>query len=153
MSTISVKLHFAAGHRILGLKGAGAKCRNVHGHTFTVTFVFDQSQDWPPPVEFGTAKAALRGRIKDRYDHGFFVDISDSAMVNFLESDGCRYTTFDGPPTTERIAELLARDANSLFSEATLRRVILEEGPENTACWEHEFLHSDETLWAKGLGL
>lgn len=136
MSSISVKVLFAAGHRIIGLAGAGAKCRNVHGHTFHVTFVFDQSNDWPPPVEFGTAKAVLRERIKERYDHGFFVDRADRSMVDFLETDGCRHTAFDGPPTTERIAELLAKDCNAVIPGGLLRQVILEEGPENTATWE-----------------
>ena len=135
-STISVRMHFAAGHRILGLTGAGAKCRNPHGHTFYVTFFFAQSDKWPPPVEFGAAKASLRERIKDRYDHGFFVDKADTAMREFLESNDCKHHAFDGPPTTERMAELLARDANLMVAGARLIRVVLEEGPENTATYE-----------------
>jgi 6-pyruvoyltetrahydropterin/6-carboxytetrahydropterin synthase len=136
MSTISVRFHFAAGHRILGLTGAGAKCSNPHGHTFYVTFVFEQSTQWPPAVEFGAVKATLRARIKDRYDHGFFVDKADDAMRKFLEQEGCRHHVFDGPPTTERIAELLAREARLLVNEAYLLRVVVEEGPENTATYE-----------------
>lgn len=136
MSTIAVRMHFAAGHRIVGLSGAGAKCSNPHGHTFYVTFVFEQSTDWPPPVEFGAAKASLRERIKDRYDHGFFVDKDDEPMRTFLEREGCKHHVFNGPPTTERIAELFAREANYLLQGANLLRVILEEGPENTATYE-----------------
>ena len=136
MSTISVRMHFAAGHRILGLSGPGAKCRNPHGHTFYVTFVFEQSTQWPPPVEFGAAKASLRDRIKDRYDHGFFVDAADESMRTFLEREGCKHHVFDGPPTTERIAELFARDARHLVKDANLLRVVVEEGPENTATYE-----------------
>lgn len=134
--TVSVRILFAAGHRILGLAGAGAKCRNCHGHTFYVTFVWEQSEEWPPPVEFGSAKAIMRQRIQDRYDHAFFVDRNDKDMVDFLEADGCKHTVMDGPPTTERIAELLAKDANLLLNKATLLRVVLEEGPENTVTWE-----------------
>lgn len=135
-STIAVRMHFAAGHRILGLSGAGAKCRNPHGHTFDVTFVFEQSEQWPPPIEFGTVKAILRERIKDRYDHGFFVDQADTAMRTFLENEGCKHHVFDGPPTTERMAKLLGREANMLCQGATLVRVVLQEGPENTATYE-----------------
>lgn len=135
-STVSVRLFFAAGHRILGLTGAGAKCRNLHGHTFFVTFVFEQSDAWPPPVEFGAAKASLRERIKDRYDHGFFVDRADTKLLDFLESEQCKHTVFDGPPTTERMAQLLAREAMLLVQGANLLRVSLEEGPENTATYE-----------------
>ena len=136
MSTISVRMHFAAGHRIVGLPGAGAKCSNPHGHTFYVTFVFEQSLDWPPPVEFGAAKVSLRERIKDRYDHGILVDKADEPMRTFLEREGCKHHVFNGPPTTERIAELFAREANYLLQGAKLVRVILEEGPENTATYE-----------------
>jgi 6-pyruvoyltetrahydropterin/6-carboxytetrahydropterin synthase len=135
MSTISVKLHFAAGHRILGLTGAGAKCRTPHGHTFLATFTWAQSDDWPPTVEFGTVKASLRARIADRYDHCFFVDKADREMHDFLVADECKHYAFDGPPTTERIAEQLAKEARLLTQEATLLSVALDEGPENTATW------------------
>jgi len=135
--TLSVRMHFAAGHRILGLSGAGAKCSNPHGHTFFVTFVFKQDDRWPPVIEFGAAKVSLRNRIKDRYDHGFFVDAADTVMCDFLSANNCKHHVFDGPPTTERISELLARDANLLVQGAQLVRVILEEGPENTATYEH----------------
>lgn len=135
-NTISVKILFAAGHRILGLSGAGAKCRNPHGHTFHATFVFEQSQDWPPPVEFGQAKAILRGRIKDAYDHAFFVDVGDTAMREFLENNECKHIVFEGPPTTELISEALAKDANRLLQGATLLHVILDEGPENSVTYE-----------------
>ena len=136
MSTISVRLDFSAGHRILGLTGAGAKCRNPHGHTFIVTFVFDQSSDWPPPVEFGSAKAGLKEVIKQKYDHAFFVDHDDTAMREFLETEQCKHVVFNGPPTTERISWLLAMEARRLFKDATLRRVTLEEGLYNTATYE-----------------
>ena len=136
MTQVAIRLFFAAGHRILGLSGAGTKCRNPHGHTFHVVFTFAQTDDWPPPVEFGEAKAALRQRIKERYDHGFFVDEADESMRLFLEREGCRHHVFHGPPTTERIAKLLAREAQALVPAAQLLRVSVEEGPENTAIYE-----------------
>ena len=139
MNTISVKMHFAAGHRILGLDGAGAKCRNPHGHTFGVEFVFKQSDEWPPVIEFGTAKAELRAVIKEKYDHTFFVDNADTAMRRFLEDDNCRHVVFNGPPTTERISWMLGMEARRLFKDAHLVRVILNEGPENTATYEEEW--------------
>ena len=135
MSTLSVRIHFAAGHRILGLTGAGAKCRNPHGHTFWATFTFEQSDEWPPTIEFGTVKATLRSRISDRYDHCFFVDKHDRDMHDFLVADDCKHYAFDGPPTTERIAEQLAREAMLLNQSSTLVSVVVEEGPENPVTW------------------
>jgi 6-pyruvoyl-tetrahydropterin synthase len=136
MSTISVSMHFCAGHRILGLDGPGAKCRNVHGHTFRATWVFDQNAGDNAALQFGALKEILRADTKSRYDHGFFVDGGDTAMLAFLESQSCKFYVFPGPPTTERIAELLAYDCRHRFPTAHLRCVILDEGPENTATWE-----------------
>ena len=136
MNSVSVRLFFAAGHRILGLTGPGEKCRNPHGHTFHLLATWDQQPGWPPAVEFGQAKAALRDFIKQCYDHGFFVDKADQAMRDFLEREGCRHTVTNGPPTTERLTELLARDIRRLVPNAALRRLVLEEGPENSATYE-----------------
>jgi 6-pyruvoyl-tetrahydropterin synthase len=136
VSTISVCLHFCAGHRILGLDGPGAKCKNVHGHTFRATWVFDQDAGDNAALEFGALKEILRGDTKTRYDHGFFVDGSDIEMLSFLERQSCKHTVFDGPPTTERIVERLACDCLRQFPTARLRCVILDEGVENAATWE-----------------
>jgi 6-pyruvoyltetrahydropterin/6-carboxytetrahydropterin synthase len=137
MSTISVSVTFCAGHRILGLDGPGAKCRNVHGHTFKATWVFEQSAADNVALEFGALKEILRSDTKTRYDHGFFVDGSDDAMLRFLDSQSCKHTVFDGPPTTERIVELLAYDCHRQFPTAKLRYVTLNEGVENAATWEN----------------
>lgn len=155
MSTISVQTHFAAGHRILGLTGPGAKCRNIHGHTFNVKWVFTQHE----ALEFGTLKEALRGLVRTHWDHGFFLDESDD-FRHYLEVNQLRNCPLDGPPTTERIAAEIAKLSISrlttpweswsqypiknpkdsdkpLYSvqEADLVAVVLEEGPENTATW------------------
>lgn len=151
MSTISVKAHFAAGHRILGLSGPGEKCRNIHGHTFHVTWVFAQDSD----LEFGTLKAALRELIKRDFDHGFIHDKADDFCV-YLAANMLKHYPLDGPPTTEAIAaELAARSIERLhkpysewgtsvgaqeplYPHARLLKLILDEGPENSATWEPE---------------
>jgi 6-pyruvoyl-tetrahydropterin synthase len=151
MSTISVQTHFAAGHRILGLPGEGAKCRNIHGHTFTCIWTIQQDAISEEPVEFGELKQRLKEIIKAEYDHGFLLDKTDD-FVRYLSANMLRHRTLDGPPTTERIAEDIAKVTMQHFTEelsmngwkhtplaphARLLSVRLEEGPENTATWEN----------------
>jgi 6-pyruvoyl-tetrahydropterin synthase len=146
MSTISVRSHFAAGHRILGLTGEGKKCRNIHGHTFTVQWTIDQDSSTEDPVEFGALKKRLKDMIKATYDHQFILDKSDD-FQQYLSINNLRHRTVDGPPTTERIAEDIANETMRHFTErydgwgaplaphAKLLSVELGEGPENTATW------------------
>lgn len=134
MSTISVKTHFAAGHRILGLTGAGAKCRSPHGHTFHVEWVFKQGSD-DGDLEFGELKQTLKGLVKDVFDHGFILDRADD-FREFLRAGKHKVYALSGPPTTERIAEEIAFLSLKALPKAPLLRVILQEGPENSATWE-----------------
>lgn len=146
MSTISVQSHFAAGHRILGLSGEGRKCRNIHGHTFTVKWTIEQDVDTKDPVEFGELKNRLKHMLKATYDHQFILDKTDD-FQQYLAINSLRYRIVDGPPTTERIAQDIANETMRHFTEryngwgapiapnARLLSVELGEGPENTATW------------------
>jgi 6-pyruvoyltetrahydropterin/6-carboxytetrahydropterin synthase len=166
MSTISVKSHFAAGHRILGLTGAGAKCRNVHGHTFHVTWVFAQEAG-DTALEFGELKARLKGTIGAHFDHSFILDVSDD-FCHYLRINDMRYYALNGPPTTEAIAAEIARltiqrltkpipkdsfhgEMPALWPDAKLLRVVLEEGPENCATWERPSPTAREAFEMAGL--
>jgi 6-pyruvoyltetrahydropterin/6-carboxytetrahydropterin synthase len=133
MGTISVKTHFAAGHRILGLTGPGAKCRNIHGHTFHVTWTFLQDTD-DMKIEFGSAKAVLRQMIKELFDHGFIIDRADDFRT-YLRAGNLKYYTIIGPPTTEAIAAEIAAITLKLMRGSALLSVEVQEGPENAATW------------------
>jgi 6-pyruvoyltetrahydropterin/6-carboxytetrahydropterin synthase len=133
VSTISVRCHFAAGHRILGLTGAGAKCRSPHGHTFQVTWTFQQAAT-DMALEFGELKLGLRQMIKDQFDHGFILD-KDDDFCEFLRAGKHKLYRLNGPPTTELIAEEIAFQTLRLFPKAPLRSIELWEGPENCATW------------------
>lgn len=151
MSTVSVRTHFAAGHRIIGLPGEGGKCRNIHGHTFTATWTIQQDANSENPVEFGELKKRLKEMIKAVYDHGFILDITDD-FRQYLAVNMLKFRVVDGPPTTERIAEDIAQETMRHFTQdmhlngwqhtplapnAKLLSVALDEGPENTATWQN----------------
>jgi len=136
MINVSVTLSFAAGHRILGLSGAGAKCRNIHGHNFRATWLYLQEPEWPPRVEFGELKRVLKNLVHERYDHTFFVDRADD-FATYLFSNLLQHVRMDGPPTTEAMAELIARESMEKLPDLRLSALRLEEGPENTAVWSN----------------
>ena len=153
MSTISVKLHFAAGHRILGLDGSGAKCRNIHGHTFHVTWTFIQGAG-ETTLEFGDLKTMLRGVLVP-FDHTFILHCYDD-FEHYLKANDLKYYLTDTPPTTECIAQEIGRltiqrmtkgrvdalgaERPAPFPDARLYCVEVEEGPENSAMWQPEMV-------------
>jgi 6-pyruvoyltetrahydropterin/6-carboxytetrahydropterin synthase len=135
MSTISVRTHFAAGHRILNLTGAGAKCRNIHGHTFHVKWTYQQNAG-DMALEFGAMKESLRAMIVEHFDHAFILDRADE-FKTFLRASQLKYYLLDGPPTTEAIVAEIAVRSQRIFRAAALLSVELGEGPDNAATWEN----------------
>jgi 6-pyruvoyltetrahydropterin/6-carboxytetrahydropterin synthase len=136
LSTTSVRVRheFSAGHRILGLTGAGEKCRNIHGHNFTCWWLFEQISDWPPRVEFGAVKAELRTMIDELLDHAFIVHEDDDLLDYLTQKDLKRYALRDRP-TTEAIAAEIARLTQQQFPDLDLVYVQLTEGSNNEAVW------------------
>jgi 6-pyruvoyl-tetrahydropterin synthase len=134
VNTVSVKLRFAAGHRILNLPGPGAKCSNPHGHNYTAVFTFAQPPGWPLHVEFGLVKSCLGDWIKDNLDHGFMVHEED-VFLTYLAENGLKFYALTTPPTTEAVANELAMAAQELFPGYILACVVVDEGPDNTATW------------------
>jgi 6-pyruvoyltetrahydropterin/6-carboxytetrahydropterin synthase len=134
MSTTSVRVRheFSAGHRILGLRGAGEKCRNIHGHNFTCWWMFEQTSEWPPRVEFGAVKAQLRSLIDELMDHAFIVHEDDDFLDYLTQYDLKRYVLRDRP-TTEAIAAEIARLTQTHFPDLDLVYVQLREGSNNEA--------------------
>jgi len=133
VSTISVKTQFSAGHRILGLTGPGAKCANIHGHSFVVIWTFNQNAG-DLTLEFGQVKATLRDMIKNLFDHGFIVDKADG-FRDYLRAGKLKLYALNGPPTTEMIAQEIAFLTMKAMPKAPLHSVELQEGPENSATW------------------
>jgi len=105
-----------------------------------VTWTFEQSKD-NFSLEFGTLKQALRGVIKDNFDHSFIVD-QDDPFSEYLRLESLKHYVLAGKPTTEAIAEeianLSAASLKAVTKHVVMRRVALEEGPNNVATWEDD---------------
>jgi 6-pyruvoyltetrahydropterin/6-carboxytetrahydropterin synthase len=130
--SVSVELTFRwpMGHRILGLEGAGAKCRNIHGHNWeaTVSLPNDNGQ-----LEFGEVKKLVGDWIEHTWDHGFMVHVDDPFVHYLADQDLKRYVIGE-PPTTEVIAAALAIQTEVLIGVAPLS-VHVVEGYRNAATW------------------
>ncbi len=133
-TTVRVRHKFSAGHRILGLTGAGEKCRNIHGHNFTCWWMFDQRPGWPLAVEFGSVKAELKEMIDRLLDHAFIVH-KDDEFVGYLVTHGLKRYLLSDRPTTEAIAAEIARLTEAQFPALDLLYVQLTEGSNNEAVW------------------
>lgn len=133
MIGLTVKHHFSAGHRIPGLPGAGAKCTNLHGHTFGVEWTFQVSTLDAADFEFTAAKRTLRGWVDEHLDHGYLVAPDDEVLRRFLADGGFKFFVVPPKPTTEAIAALLLDRANELLPEVACVRVVITEGPHNQA--------------------
>lgn len=134
---LAVKHHFSAGHRIPGLAGSGAKCANLHGHTFGVQWTFEVPGVDASVFELTAAKARLRGWVDTNLDHGYLIAPCDHTLERFLENNDFKYYIVDPLPTTEAIAQLLLETANG-FGDldpfgAPCVSVIVTEGPSNQA--------------------
>lgn len=134
MITVTVKHHFSAGHRILGLGGEASKCANLHGHTFGVEAEFSQASAFStdPFVEFTAVKKLLREWVDVHFDHGYIVADTDTVLRDFLESQQLKHFVTIGPPTTESIAQAIG---DAMQQALPVRKVMVTEGPHNAATW------------------
>lgn len=132
MSSTSITLTFRwpMGHRILGLTGGGAKCRNIHGHNWVADVELPNDKG---ALEFGAVKAAIGDWIDEMLDHGFAVHDADD-FIDYLHAHDLKHVALPCPPTTEAIASMLAVETFLLIGVRPVR-VHVMEGYRNAATW------------------
>src|SRR5262245_7500104 len=84
MWTITKRIEFCAGHRLLQYEGL---CSNVHGHNFVAEIhvsgnTLDQAGIM---IDFNEFKDSVKAWIDKMWDHAFLVNNYDGFMVEFLE--------------------------------------------------------------------
>jgi 6-pyruvoyltetrahydropterin/6-carboxytetrahydropterin synthase len=100
-NSITIRHNFEAGHRLPHLEG---KCQSLHGHSFwaEVTIEAQGRLHEGIAVEYGEAKAFLRGWIDREWDHGLILGAADP-LVPILQPHG-KVFVFPSPPTVESLA-------------------------------------------------
>jgi 6-pyruvoyltetrahydropterin/6-carboxytetrahydropterin synthase len=132
MSSTSITLSFRwpMGHRILGLTGGGAKCRNIHGHNWVADVELPNDTG---ALEFGAVKAAIGDWIDAELDHGFALHADDD-FLDYLREHDLKHIALSCPPTTEAITALIADKTYELVGVRPVR-VHVMEGYRNAATW------------------
>jgi 6-pyruvoyltetrahydropterin/6-carboxytetrahydropterin synthase len=128
---VTKTMTFEAAHRLANHTGA---CSNLHGHTYTVELSLD-AEDVNPQTgmvtDFGSVRHAMEDLLKgpNGWDHAVILDKADPLLAHLRAfSEALRLVPFDGPPTAERMAAVLAQ------------RYLEQTGvePSEVAVWETE---------------
>ncbi len=107
--------HFDTGHALAGYDG---KCRNVHGHSYTleVTVIGEPIMDsnhvkFGMVIDFGDLKEIVKKHVIDDYDHALVLNQNTKykEIGDFLEERGHHILMVDFQPTGEMMIQDMAR--------------------------------------------
>lgn len=139
MITMTRKLEFDAGHRVLGHQG---KCHHLHGHRYVVevTCSAPDLDKLGMVIDFGVIKGQLGSWIEYWFDHAMILIEGDPVLPMY--NDGgvcCGMKLFVMPynPTAENLAKYLAETVWPALpipesDDLVLERVLVRETPN---CW------------------
>lgn len=139
---ITRRLEFDAGHRIPDHK---SQCRHLHGHRYALEITLggeiirrDGDAANGMVMDFSEVKTLAERHLVDAWDHAFLVYVSDTSVVEFLQSMPDHKTVvLDCVPTAENLAQkafaiLDAVYRDSYGNDLRLQQVRLYETPN---CW------------------
>lgn len=129
--TCTRKLHFSAGHRIMGHE---SKCATPHGHNYYVHFFAQGNSldDIGRIVDFSVIKEKLGGWIDHNWDHNFLVFSEDIETIHALSLMPKLKEPFICPfnPTAENMALYLLKEISPKALHETgviITKVVLYE--------------------------
>jgi 6-pyruvoyltetrahydropterin/6-carboxytetrahydropterin synthase len=134
MTSITRKIEFDAGHRVLGHEG---KCRHLHGHHYVaeVTVEGAELDSLGRVIDFSILKQRVGGWIDENWDHNFLVHPEDplrTIRTGKVFAGRELYVMLNGNPTAENMAAELFEVATMLLPELKVTHVRLYETPN---CW------------------
>ena len=126
----SRKLEFDAGHRLVGHEG---KCRNLHGHRYSVDIAFAAPlNELGIVIDFGTVKSIIGTWIDENLDHGVILNEKDTELIELCNRNKWKLFVMKSNPTAENIAELIYHVSKTLIDSAKIEAVRVYETPN---CW------------------
>ncbi len=156
MATITRKIEFDAGHRIIGHE---SKCRHLHGHRYVAEITVSSLglDDVGRVIDFSVIKLRVGKWIEDAWDHNMILHPEDPLVVLWNSQYGEEGYSFKDPkewdlfagkdpyvmpvdhpnPTVENMAAVLYENSKRLIEPQdgiplTVERVRLFETPN---CW------------------
>lgn len=135
---LNFRYRFEAAHRFTD---ASSKCSTPHGHSWWVTLSLKHDAtainlETNFAEDFSNLKRNWKTFIDEELDHFFFVN-SEDPIISFLNTldSNLRVKKTPGDPTTEVLASLFFKKAESLFKNnnlITVDSILLEETPTNS---------------------
>ena len=107
-TTVSRKIHFCAGHRVLNHE---SKCANLHGHNYIV-WVYataDNLDKLGRVIDFSVLKEIVGGWIDEHWDHTTILYKEDKELLAVQDKMSVNKPVFvaDFNPTAENMANYL----------------------------------------------
>lgn len=152
-TVIERKVTFHMGHRVPNHK---SKCRNLHGHTYTVIIGVDGDiikeegvSDEGMVIDFGDLKEILQDEIYDFLDHSFMVYNKDYLFEIFKKEvffNEMKLIIVDFVPTAENIARWLYNKLKDKINskQRMLKYVTVWETQNSSAT----FYNDNEDVWS-----
>jgi len=103
---------FDAGHRIFGHFG---KCKNLHGHTYEVTFYLKDKvlNDLNVVVDYYNLKP-LKEIIDKEFDHSLLISFEDKELIEVAQKLNTKHLLLEHT-TSEYLAKYLYERAEEIF--------------------------------------
>jgi 6-pyruvoyl-tetrahydropterin synthase len=157
---IAVKHNIEVAHRLSERPG---KCENIHGHSMWVTLSIEGERDehgFEGGLDFAEVKREFRDYLDTNYDHHLLLNAADvwaqaiwrvdqaldtpdsGAAVTLVAAEQVAKTlpglvTFDGDPTTEKIAEDIFRAMQKRFDRRPQHPpLLLSSAVSSVEVWE-----------------
>lgn len=137
MITITRKLEFDYGHRVLGHEG---KCKHLHGHrgVAEITVSAAELDGIGRVIDFGKVKELVGGWIDYHWDHTLLLNPKDPQATYLSDTEPKPpYLMLEGNPTAENMAKELFRVCQALLPrEIKIEKIRLWETPNSYADYQ-----------------
>lgn len=140
MYTLISEASFDSAHFLSGYNG---KCKNIHGHRWTIKMeIYGEKLQSEGHLrgmilDFGDIKSMLK-ELADYFDHSLIIerDSMRNATLNYLKKDGFKIVEIDFRPTAENFSRYIF----DYFKERKIpvKKVIVYETPNNCATYSEE---------------
>lgn len=140
MYIITTEASFDSAHFLAGYNG---KCKNIHGHRWTIKLeVFGENLNTNEHLrgmvtDFGDIKKELR-ELADYFDHSLIIEKGSmrEATLTSLKEDGFRIIEIDFRPTAENFSKYIYDYFKT--KEFNVNQVTIYETPSNSATYKED---------------
>jgi 6-pyruvoyltetrahydropterin/6-carboxytetrahydropterin synthase len=113
---------FSAAHRLIN--GYQGKCRNLHGHNYTVavTFAKHELNKHGLLIDFSLISELFNEYIQNQLDHSVIVSTNDHSLLNFLQAEQQKHYLLDKGRNSS--VEVLAEELFNQFTKIMFKNKI-----------------------------